>query len=88
MQDWLKPPILKQLSGFLGLTTYYLKFTMDYSIISRLLTNLLKKDALHCSSQASPAVEQLKEAITKTLLLALPDFTKPFIFETGGVLNH
>lgn len=78
------PKSTKELKNFLGLIGYYRKFVHHYGLISRPLTNLLKKEAFKRGEEAQTTFETLREAMTKTPILALPDFSRSFIVETDA----
>ena len=50
-------------------------------MISKALTNLLKKNSFIWGPEVEAAFESLKAAMTQASTLALPDFSKEFIVE-------
>ncbi|KAM3344010.1 hypothetical protein P3S68_026101 [Capsicum galapagoense] len=94
IRDWEVPTKVPELRSFLGLANYYRRFILGYSDIAAPLTDLLKKNhAWEWNSSCQGAFNNLKAAIIKEPVLALPDFTKLFEVQTdasdfaiGGVL--
>ena len=85
MLEWPTPKSLRDLRGFLGLIGYYRKFVKRYGSLVGPLTDQLKKENFGWNLEAEQAFQQLKCAMTKVPMLALPDFNQPFIVETDAL---
>jgi hypothetical protein len=78
VKDWPTPTSVKQLRSFPGLAGYYRRFIRQYGVISRPLSDLLKKNILfQWTSVQQQAFEALKQALISAPVLSLPDFSKP-----------
>lgn len=83
--DWPPPQNVKELRSFLGMAGYYRKYVKNFGIISKPLTNLLKKGEIYIwTSKAATSFDTLKNALMTVPVLALPDFSKPFELETDA----
>jgi hypothetical protein len=65
--------------SFLGLAGYYRRFILNFSKISKPITELLKKDTKYVwSKDCDEAFNTLKKLLTTSSVLAQPDIAKPF----------
>jgi hypothetical protein len=65
--------------SFLGLVGYYRRLILNFSKISNLIIELLKKGNKYVSSKdCDEAFLTLKKLLTTILVLAQPDNAKPF----------
>lgn len=72
--EWPTPKSVSDIRSFLGLAGYYRRFVMDFSTISRPMTNLMKKECKFIwSSECEEAFQNLKNRLTSAPVLALPD---------------
>jgi hypothetical protein len=85
ISNWLTPTNVKELRSFLGMTGYYRRFVAQFGLISKPLTNLLRKGNLFVwTSETETTFQTLKKTLISALVLALPNFSIPFVVETDA----
>jgi hypothetical protein len=94
IESWLVPQSITQVRSFLGLAVFYRLFVKDFSTIAAPLHELMKKGVVfHWGRAQEESFSTLKDKLTHTPLLQLPNFGKTFELECdasgvgiGGVL--
>jgi hypothetical protein len=77
--EWELPKSVHQVRSFLGLAGYYRRFILNFSKISKPITELLKKGTKYIwSKECDEAFETLKMLLVTSSVLAQPDIAKPF----------
>jgi hypothetical protein len=68
-----------QVRSFLGLAGYYHRFILNFSKISKPITNLLKKvEKFVWNAEHDEVLQTLKKLLTTSLVLEQPDIAKSF----------
>jgi hypothetical protein len=76
--DWKPPTSVSEAPSFLGLTGYYRRFILNFSMVAKPITELLKKGNKYIWNDAcDEAFKVLKKLLTTSPLLTQPDITKP-----------
>jgi hypothetical protein len=77
--DWKSPKDVRRIKSFIGIAGYYRRFIEGFSKIVRPMTALLaKKVEFKWTPACQKSFETLKEKLTMTPVLILPDVHKPF----------
>ena len=80
MKEWDQPHNVTEVRSFLGLAGYYRRFIENFSKIARPMTNLLKKTKeFEWTSECEQSFQGLKQKLTTTPVLALPNISKDFV---------
>jgi len=84
IQQWPEPQSGRALKSFLGLAGFYRCFIRGYATIAAPLTKLVTADPFQWTEEARAAFVHLKEMLTSTPVLRLPDFSLTFTVETDA----
>ena len=79
--EWPTTKNVTELKIFLGLCTYYRKFVKGFSQLTTPLTDLTKKGAFSWTDEVQATFGNMKQVMSSFPVLALPDFTQPFVLE-------
>ncbi|GJS99094.1 ty3-gypsy retrotransposon protein [Tanacetum coccineum] len=84
VHDCPEPTTQRQVRGFLGLAGYYRCFIKGYATMAAPLTKLLRKDAFRWDDQETTTFWELKQQLSTTPILSLPDFTQEFFVKADA----
>ncbi|GKV27101.1 hypothetical protein SLEP1_g36308 [Rubroshorea leprosula] len=76
--NWPTPTSMHDVRSFHGLASFYRRFIKNFSSIVAPITDSLKGDKFSWSGKAQRSFEELKRKLTKTSVLALPNFDLMF----------
>ena len=82
-----RPQTKKELRAFLGLAGYYRKFIANFAAIACPLTDKTKSkepNKIEWSDNQELSFQTLKERLTSSPILRLPDIEKPFVLRTDA----
>jgi hypothetical protein len=86
--DWMPPRTVHQVRNFLGLAGYYRRFILNFSKISKPISNLLKKEKKFIwNAERDEALQTLKKLLTTSPVLAQSDIAKTFdvYYDASGI---
>jgi hypothetical protein len=79
------PDTVKKVQSFLGFCNFYRRFVREYGRISKLLSNLTKKDTpFNWTYECQQAFEELKNRLLNAPILAHFCYRKPIRIETDA----
>jgi hypothetical protein len=78
---WSMPKNVIELRSFFGLCSYYRQFVQGFSHLGAPLANLTKNGAFIWTEKSQESFDHMKEVMGTFPMLALPDFTLPFVLE-------
>jgi hypothetical protein len=81
IMDWPMPKNMTELRSFFRLCIYYRQFIQGFSQLGALLKDLTRHGAFIWTEKSQEAFDHMKEVMGTCPVLALPNFTLPFVLE-------
>ena len=85
IKDWPIPQSVQEVQQFLGLANYYRRFIKNFATIAKPLHQTTeRKKPFKWTDECEQAFSRLKNSLTTAPILAMPDWTQPFILDTDA----
>ncbi|KAA3481087.1 Transposon Tf2-6 polyprotein [Gossypium australe] len=85
ISNWPIPKSIKELRGFLSLSSYYKRFIRTYGVMAKPLTHLLKKNTpWNWAEIEQTTFELLKQSVCQAPILCLPNFKEELCINTNA----
>jgi hypothetical protein len=84
IEDWPRPKNKKEVKRFLGFTNYHRAFIEEYTQMTLPLQALTGKRIYQWEEEQERAFDELRKAMVRAPVLALPIATDPFILDTDA----
>ena len=84
IKNWPRPKNKKEVERFLGFTNYHRAFIEEYTQMAFPLQALTGKRTYQWGDEQERAFEELRDAMVRAPVLALPNVTDPFILDTDA----
>ena len=85
IKEWPTPKCVQEVQQFLGLANYYRRFIKNFATIAKPLHQTTeRRKPFKWTAECEQAFNQLKNCLTTSPILAMPDWSKPFIIDTDA----